>query len=202
MTATANGPKHTPLFPLPLVLFPNGELRLRIFERRYLDMVRDCSRSGEPFGVLAVVRENDHSNVCAIGTLAKIVDFDTLDDGLLGITCIGGSRFHVRHTHARDSGLMLGEIELQASGERLPVAPEYAALQQLVGNMIDTLGGRHASADKAQRDDSDWVANRIAEFFPFQIQEQQWLLEQNEPTLKLQQLVEWLPRFRSDEPSD
>lgn len=29
-----------PLFPLPLVLFPGGKLPLKIFEPRYIDLVR------------------------------------------------------------------------------------------------------------------------------------------------------------------
>jgi hypothetical protein len=33
-----------PLFPLSAVLFPGGPLALRIFEQRYLDLVRDCAR--------------------------------------------------------------------------------------------------------------------------------------------------------------
>jgi Lon protease-like protein len=38
-----------PLFPLPAVLFPGGEIALRIFEPRYLDMIRDCARDGRGF---------------------------------------------------------------------------------------------------------------------------------------------------------
>ncbi|MET0807495.1 MAG: LON peptidase substrate-binding domain-containing protein, partial [Pseudoxanthomonas sp.] len=40
-----------PLFPLHTVLLPGASLDLRVFERRYLDMVRDCGRSGRGFGV-------------------------------------------------------------------------------------------------------------------------------------------------------
>ena len=32
------------LFPLKTVLFPGGVLPLRVFEARYMDMVRDCMR--------------------------------------------------------------------------------------------------------------------------------------------------------------
>ena len=43
-----------PLFPLSTVLFPQGTLNLRIFEVRYLDMIRKCERAGAPFGVVAL----------------------------------------------------------------------------------------------------------------------------------------------------
>jgi len=50
-----------PLFPLNIVLFPDGPLPLRIFETRYVDMVRGCMREERCFGVthesdLAAVR--------------------------------------------------------------------------------------------------------------------------------------------------
>ena len=35
-----------PLFPLQAVLLPGAALGLRVFERRYLDMVAECGRSG------------------------------------------------------------------------------------------------------------------------------------------------------------
>ena len=35
-----------PLFPLNVVLFPGGPLSLRIFEARYVDMIRRCMREG------------------------------------------------------------------------------------------------------------------------------------------------------------
>jgi hypothetical protein len=41
-----------PLFPLNTVLFPRGPLPLRIFETRYVDMVRRCMREGSCFGVV------------------------------------------------------------------------------------------------------------------------------------------------------
>ncbi|HCL86187.1 MAG TPA: peptidase S16, partial [Comamonadaceae bacterium] len=43
-----------PLFPLSTVLFPGGSLQLRVFEVRYLDMVRKCQAAGAPFGVVAL----------------------------------------------------------------------------------------------------------------------------------------------------
>jgi len=44
-----NAASELPLFPLSTVLFPGGPLRLRIFEPRYLDMVRRCLRESRAF---------------------------------------------------------------------------------------------------------------------------------------------------------
>ena len=44
--------EHMPIFPLRTVLFPGGVLPLRIFEPRYVDMVRWCMREQANFGVV------------------------------------------------------------------------------------------------------------------------------------------------------
>lgn len=46
---------HLGLFPLRTVLLPGGALGLRIFETRYLDLVRDCSRDEVGFGICLVL---------------------------------------------------------------------------------------------------------------------------------------------------
>src|SRR5690606_3741827 len=84
--------RDIPLFPLHTVLFPGGLLPLRVFEARYLDMVRDCLRQTQPFGVCLI--ESGHevaSNVTPaaptvtadIGCLATILDCDMEQLGLL-----------------------------------------------------------------------------------------------------------------------
>src|SRR6185503_20499344 len=81
-----------PLFPLNTVLFPGGPLPLRIFEPRYVDMVRYCMRERAPFGVVLIRAGTEVGQVTSaadVGTSARIVDFFQLPDGLLGITCVG-----------------------------------------------------------------------------------------------------------------
>src|SRR3954462_12375771 len=82
----------TPLFPLNTVLFPGGPLPLRIFEARYVDMVRKCMREGAPFGVILIragQEAGEVASVANIGTSARVIDFDQMPDGLLGIVCTG-----------------------------------------------------------------------------------------------------------------
>ena len=87
------------LFPLHTVLFPGGPLPLRIFETRYTDMVRRCMREQQPFGVV-LIQDGDEAGVVAttatVGCTARIADFHTLHDGLLGISCVGERKFRVQ----------------------------------------------------------------------------------------------------------
>src|SRR5689334_16219894 len=80
-----------PLFPLQTVLFPGGPLPLRIFETRYTDMVGRCAREQTPFGVVLIQEgeeAGDVASTAAVGCAARIADFYTLQDGLLGISCL------------------------------------------------------------------------------------------------------------------
>ena len=47
-------PREIPIFPLNTVLFPGGLLPLKIFEIRYVDMMKVCLRDNSPFGVCLI----------------------------------------------------------------------------------------------------------------------------------------------------
>ena len=69
------------LFPLSVVLFPQGVLPLRVFEARYMDMVRDCMRDETSFGVCSGVRwqRGEHQRCTAtaeVGCLERITAWD------------------------------------------------------------------------------------------------------------------------------
>ena len=48
-----------PLFPLGTVLFPDGVIALKIFETRYLDMIKRCLREKTEFGVVSIVNSTE-----------------------------------------------------------------------------------------------------------------------------------------------
>ena len=80
------------LFPLNAVLFPGGVMPLRIFEARYMDMVRDCMQKEQSFGVCLIVKGAEVGGAAdhePVGCLAKIVDWDMQQLGLLHIRTIG-----------------------------------------------------------------------------------------------------------------
>ena len=90
-------PESIALFPLNIVLFPDGRLPLRIFETRYIDMVRNCMRGNLNFGVVLIKDGNEvgPADTFEVGTTAKIVDFHQLSDGFLGLSCVGEQRFRI-----------------------------------------------------------------------------------------------------------
>lgn len=190
-----------PLFPLRTVLFPGGDLRLRVFEPRYLDLIRQCSRDGSPFGVALILEGLEAGGPAlpaAVGTTARIVDFYTLPDGLLGLRCVGESRFRVRQTRMRDTGLIIGEVESIHDFEPEPVAPQHGLLAQLLERLLDHFGGPHGDAGKAQLDDAHWVGFRLAEMLPFEDEDRQVLLELDSAEDRLDRILTALPQFESE----
>lgn len=187
-----------PLFPLRVVLYPGAHLPLRIFERRYLDLVRDCARTDSGFGVCLVMDDDDGpAGHARIGTLAKIRDWYTLEDGLLGITAEGGARFAVRETRARDNGLLIGAVDWLGEPPRVTVPEEFAVLSQVAGRFIEQLGEHYPDHHPDDLQDAAWVGYRLAEWLPLEPAEKQALLELNDPLERLRALLGILPRFQA-----
>ena len=91
---------QVPLFPLNTVLFPGGVLPLRVFEARYMDMVRECMKGSDPFGVVLITRGSEvgaPASTESVGTLARIVAWDMPRLGLLHLRAVGSERFRIEH---------------------------------------------------------------------------------------------------------
>jgi len=188
-----------PLFPLQTVLFPDGYLKLRIFEQRYIDMVRECSLRDCSFGVCLVGDTEDDTlpaNHMRVGTTADICDFSTLEDGLLGITAHGGQKFIVQKTRMRDNGLLMAEVETLDETGAVEVPDEYALLTTIAGRFMEHLGSRYPAFHPGQLQDARWVGYRLSEFLPLENHEKQLLLQLSDPLERLQILVDVLPRFQ------
>jgi Lon protease-like protein len=102
-----------PLFPLSAVLFPHMPLPLHIFEPRYRQMIGDCLEAGHSFGVVAI-REGSETGSATpydVGTLAKIVRIDRLDDGRMNLLVMGASRFQIVQT-GDDRPYLRGQIRI------------------------------------------------------------------------------------------
>lgn len=168
-----------PLFPLQTVLFPGGPLPLRIFEPRYVDMVRRCMRDGAPFGVVFILEGGevgDVASVAGVGTSARIHDFSQLPDGLLGILCRGERRFRLLSRERQADGLYVGAIEWLPEPATVPLPATFRPLAQLLERVLPELGALYADLPR-QLDDAGWVGCRLAEILPIEQAEKQGLLE-------------------------
>ena len=187
------------LFPLNVVLFPEGELKLRIFEPRYIDMVSDCLRNNIGFGVCLIQDDKDiekSSDFFSMGTYAKIIDWEQMKDGLLGIVAKGDKRFRV-HSHKRSkNNLRIGDVEW-LDDDDIPMPASYNNFSDLlreivvryklpIGNMMDRF------------DEANWVSERLAELLPFDLLVKQEILEMNSASNRFEYMENLLKKIDSD----
>jgi uncharacterized protein len=179
-------PQTIALFPLNVVLFPEGPLPLRIFETRYVDMVSRCMREDQRFGV-ALIREGSEvgpADTFDVGTMAKIVDFHQLSDGFLGLSCVGEQRFRILSRSRQADGLNLAGVESVAPEAKTAVPERHVRLAELLRTVLPQLGEVYAGIEM-HLDDAVWVGHRLAEILPIQASEKQFCLELNDPIERL-----------------
>jgi Lon protease-like protein len=179
-----------PLFPLNIVLFPDGPLPLRIFETRYVDMVGRCMREGTEFGVV-LIREGGEvgpAETFDVGTMARITDFDPLPDGLLGLSCMGRGRFRILKRGRQADGLNTAEVEWLAPEPSVIVPERHARLASLLQSVLPQLGEVYSDIEM-RLDDAAWVGHRLAEILPIPLSDKQVYLEMDDPVLRLDTLA-------------
>lgn len=197
MAIDDTAPTTLSLFPLPTVLLPGAPLGLRVFEPRYLDMVRECGRNECGFGICLILEGDDegrvHGAAAAYGTEARIEDFDLDEDGLLTLQVRGMRRFRVRDVSIRDNGLQVARIDWCDEAAVMPLWPEHGLLSTLLQGIIDRFGGEYAKVDQARFDDAAWVGWRLAELLPLEDEHRQQLLQIDDPHERLDRLLVLLP---------
>ncbi|WP_313318139.1 LON peptidase substrate-binding domain-containing protein [Stenotrophomonas sp.] len=193
-----NPSQTLPLFPLHSVLLPGAALNLRVFEARYLDLVRECGRKGCSFGVCLIL-EGEEVGAPAIpaawGVEAAIEDFDVGPDGVLVLRLRGARRFHVQSTRVRDNGLVVADVQWCERDSDDELQPEHGLLGTLLEHILEQAGGEYAAAGPAQLDQAAWVGWRLAELLPLSEEQRLALLQEHDPRQRLDRLLEWIPDF-------
>ncbi len=168
-----------PLFPLNTVLFPGGLLPLRIFEQRYLGMAKDCLRDGTPFGV-CLIREGTEVGAPAtpeeVGCIARIVQWDMQQLGLLQVVARGERRFRILERRVQADGLAHASIEELPEEADAPVPQRFATCRRILERIAEEHGAR-LFEQPPRLDSSAWVSARLVEILPLPLAEKQRLLE-------------------------
>lgn len=202
-----------PLFPLNTVLFPGGQLPLRVSELRYLDMVRKCHKAGSPFGVVALTEGSEvrsaglpPTSFHSVGTLAQITQLNDRQPDLLHVQCSGHSRMHVDRKQLMHQGLWVAEVSIIPVDQHMPVPDDLLPASQALALVLHNLRLRQqAQEDRLyfptvklpqplQLNDCGWVANRWCELLPIPLTLKQQLLELDSPLLRLELVCDVLER--------
>lgn len=187
-----------PLFPLHSVLFPHGQLALRVFEVRYLDLIIRCQRTRAPFGVVCLNQGSEvrvagalEERFAPIGTLAHIQHVDKIQPGLLAVCCQGGQRFRITRSQRLPHGLWHADVELLSDDPSLDTP---AHLQHAVQALRQVWQQLQRPPDAAQDWHCGWVANRWAELLPLPLPIKQSLMALDSPLLRLELLTDELEK--------
>jgi len=204
MTKTSSTNCWIPLFPLGTALFPGGFIALKIFEARYLDMMKRCLREDAPFGVISILDDKifdsdakGMANFSNIGTLAKLEEFDPIQPALYMTKSYGTQRFRVLEIKQESDGLWMGQVELIDADPATPLPREHEKVASLLEEIIsiikseDLLGGQPFKAP-ANLNDCGWISNRLAELLPIPLTQKNHLLAQINPRIRLDLISEMI----------
>ena len=184
--------RQIPLFPLQAVLFPGGFLPLHIFEPRYRTMIKFCLEHESEFGVVLIKEGEEGGETtipCDVGTAARILHVEHLDDGRMNIITAGEYRFqileiqeHLSYLTGRVRMLDDLETEVESVSESLTTETEelYKAYEMLSSRLIFAW-----SPPEEQPDDPRELAYQVGIRLRISLREKQTLLE----TIPLEQLL-------------
>ena len=201
MNNSNTAPNKIPLFPLETVLFPDGVITLKIFEARYLDMIKQCLREKTQFGVISIIKNLDTDNESSlitfsnIGTLAIIEDFDPIQPALYMTKSLGTQRFKLLRSVQEPNGLWVGEVELLDKDPLIPIPQEHQKATKLLDEIISVIQSQDLLGDAPFKkpfkvEDCGWVSNRLAELLPISLIQKNHLLAQTNPRIRLDLISE------------
>jgi len=194
--SAASRPTTLPLFPLNTVIFPGGRLPLRIFEQRYLDMVKQAIADNTPFGICAI-REGAETGTPAVphavGTRVIVTDWDMPQTGILHIDTLAQERFVIRSTRTEPGGLLIGTVETVSGEAAIAVPDDLELAVEILRHIIDEYGDTHFPTPH-EYDNAVWVGYRLSEVLPLKPGIKQNLLEMNDSVTRLRILTEFLKK--------
>ena len=157
-------------------------MALRIFEPRYTRMVKEVCAADASFVVCMLNAKGDkesNTHIHSIGTRSKVIDFDVLEDGLLGITVEGIQPVRITNIETEQDGLRIGECEELLDWHSDPVdsiEPMDSRLKEIFEKYPEVNGLYTAP----QFDDPVWVIRRWLELLPVEAHQKQKLLEEKD----------------------
>ncbi len=181
---------NVPLFPLNSIVLPRGRIPLQLFEPRYIDMLTRCLKEDRGFVVVLLQEGGEAGRTAAfydIGTYVRIIDFQQLDNGLLGITVEGESKVSVVRSWQQEDGLNVGDVECLIEEAESEVPERFGELPSVLKALFRHPVIRDLNMDIDYGDARD-VGWRLTELLPLDKQEKQKLVELQDPLERLSRL--------------
>jgi hypothetical protein len=187
-----------PVFPLNTNILPEGLMPLQIFEPRYIDMVKFCMKSNLGFIVLLdeykVIDDKSNPKFSNLGTYVEIIDFDKLDNGLLGITVKGRFRTRILNSHIQDDGLHISDVEKLSEENSSELQDQFKNIWQVLKEISD-----HPEIKKMKIEidfsSSSSVIYNLGSLLPLSSGDKQQILEASSDIERLELLDQLIVKF-------
>jgi Lon protease-like protein len=177
-----------PLFPLQVVLLPEAELPLHIFEERYKEMIQEVIRGHLEFGVV-LANEKGIVNTGCTASINKVLR--EYPDGRLDILAVGRRRFEILRLNDERSFLR-GAVEFFDDDDASLPAPE-ARRQAIEGfNQLQALASNQPLATPEA--ENPQLSFRLAEPVS-DLGMRQALLAARSEAERIRQLAGFFPRY-------
>ncbi|MBI4233620.1 MAG: LON peptidase substrate-binding domain-containing protein [Chloroflexi bacterium] len=140
--------RELPLFPLNAVLFPDTSIPLHVFEERYKLMMSQVLEGDRLFGVVLIRKGAEVGEPAipyAVGTTARVVDVNRMDDGRMYLSAVGLRRFRIQEILEQEPYLR-AQVEVLEDEHALMVAPELlqeakTLFEEYVRSLMGIQGG-------------------------------------------------------------
>jgi len=178
-----------PLFPLGVVLFPEAELPLHIFEDRYKELIEDVLREESEFGVVLA----SEKGMASIGCTAVIeMVLKKYPDGRMDILVRGRRRFEIilldeERNYLRASVAMLADEDSAEASDSV----KQRVLSAWVKLMMMEHGGMVEAMPSDNRSDLSFV---IAQAVP-DVEFRQQILSMRSEKDRMDALSNFLPTY-------
>ena len=188
-----------PLFPLANPLFPDQVMSLQVFEPRYIKLVSECLKAEQGFGVVQIRDGREVGGVAQIfhfGVEAQIIDFEQLDNGLLGITVQGRRKFTVKSTEVLALNQLQADVAWLDSELEEPVPNEFDGLVLLLAELR-----QHPAVNALQLPavgDARHLGWQLCQLLPLGAADKVALLSLHDPIERLYQLAERIRQLGED----
>ena len=171
---------NVPIFPLKTVALPGSIQSLQIFEPRYVDMVKSSLKDDSGFVIAFFEEENSESSVAISkkGTYVRIIDFNNLPNGLLGITVKAEDKVSIKNICQLEDGLNIGEVEpmIDPEVDDQAILAEYPEFVNILTQIM-----KHPKVSEMPIDvnfnSADSIAYHLGGLIPLTPEEKQSLLD-------------------------
>tara|TARA_B100000902_G_C27253967_1_gene886837 strand:- start:219 stop:821 length:603 start_codon:yes stop_codon:yes gene_type:complete len=198
-------PNNTyPIFPLTSIVLPEGLFPLRIFERRYLDMVKACIKNNEGFCIALAkneIQEKYINDIYQYSSFVKIVDWNQLEDGILGITVEGISIVKVLSSKLNKDNLLMGEIEFVKTEKEYLIPQKYLILSKFYKKIYPGIKN-FINFKKERYSNASWVGFRLVECLPLDLYTKANLISTNNALDRLEIIHNIVNKIYKDEIKD